>query len=181
MVSIWKAKLIVYQTAEIHVKVRDMLHQIQRALTKGEVARIFEMTARASGQAVVTPRTARRFEGVWSGIAVDKPGEGTSKDPLTIRLSTSPTGQLTGQAAGRFVARGFTELHDIQVKGDQLSFIVIHRIGMRMQITLKLIDHELHGEGIPIDIDEDRCDITLSRVREETGKMSPKAEQFIGG
>jgi len=44
---------------------------------------------------------------------------------------------------------------------------------MRMGITLYLQGDKLVGEGIPIDIDEDRCDITLER--EPSVKMKDPA------
>ncbi len=119
-----------------------------------------------------------RFEGIWSGIAVDKKEEGSSKDPLTIGLSMTDSGELLGHAAGRFVAPGFEELHDVQISGNELSFVVIHRIGMRMKVTLTLTGQELRGEGIPIDIDEDSCDIVLERVHKKPEKPSQSEEKI---
>ncbi|MHC4658315.1 MAG: LamG-like jellyroll fold domain-containing protein, partial [Planctomycetota bacterium] len=104
------------------------------------------------------------FEGTWSGMAVDKPEDGTSRDPLTIKMVVNENDQLAGEAFGSFVSGGHCRLENLKVAGSQISFEVTHRFrNMRMGITLELRDGKLQGEGIPIGIDEDRCDITLRR------------------
>ena len=45
------------------------------------------------------------------------------------------------------------ELKNVQVKGDQLEFEVLHRTGIWMRITVRLIEGKLQGEGIPVDFD----------------------------
>jgi hypothetical protein len=105
-----------------------------------------------------------RFAGAWSGQAVDKPEDGTSRDPLRLDLRIDEYGQLAGEASGRFVKDGHYRLENLRVTGKRIYFEVRHRFrGMRMGITLELRDGKLQGEGIPLDIDDDRCDITLER------------------
>jgi len=102
------------------------------------------------------------IEGPWFGLAIDKPGEGTSRDPLALELKRSEGGRLEGSAHGWFVRSCRCDLENIQVQGEKIQFQVIHRTGARMNVTLQLKDGHLQGEGIPIP-EGDRCDILLAR------------------
>ena len=105
------------------------------------------------------------FAGLWRGTAVDKPEDGTSTDPLGIKLSISENGRLEGVAFDRFAGGEEARLEDLYVVGDRLEFKVRHRTGVRMWVTLGLVSDELKGDGIPIRSDESRCDIVLRRQR----------------
>ena len=119
-----------------------------------------------------------RLVGTWSGMAVDKPGEGTSQDPLRLELRIHESGHLMGEAFGRFVYSGNCKAENLRVSGNQLYFEVRHRYKrMRMGITLYLEGGKLVGEGIPIDIDDDRCNITLERESQNRTATSRSARR----
>jgi len=95
---------------------------------------------------------------------VDKPDEGSSRDSLTLELSVNESGGLSGVASGEFVRGGYSELKNLKLSGNRISFEVAHRIAnLRMAVTLELRDGTLKGKALPIDFDEDSCDIVLQR------------------
>ncbi len=102
------------------------------------------------------------LEGFWAGLAVDKPGEGSSRDPLAIDLKRSDSGRIEGKAYGWFVSSNRGKLESMRIEGNRVEFELIHRTGDRMKVTLRLKDGKLEGEGIP-DSGGDRCDIMLQR------------------
>lgn len=104
------------------------------------------------------------FKGIWSGMAVDKPNEGTSRDSLKLELSVDKSGSLTGVASGEFVRGRHSEVKNLKISGNRILFEVAHRIAnLRMGVTLELRDGLLKGEALPIDFDENSCDIVLRR------------------
>jgi len=105
-----------------------------------------------------------RFAGTWRGEAVDFPEDGSSTDPVTIKLTRSNDGGLEGVALERFAHAGEARLEEIHVTGDRVEFKVRHRTGVNMRVTLGLRNGKLKGEGIPIRSDEDRCHIVLTRA-----------------
>ena len=113
----------------------------------------------------IPPALARPFAGRWQGIAADKPGHGTSKDSIQIELKMADDGVLTGTASGRFVGGHKRPVWNVQVGDGRLQFELVHRTGVRMRVTLKTHEGELRGEAIPLDVDEDPCDITLKRPK----------------
>jgi hypothetical protein len=106
------------------------------------------------------------FAGQWRGEAVDYPEDGSSTDPVGVKLTISQRGELEGMAFDRFTGGDETRLEDIHVAGDRLEFKVRHRTGVQMRVTLGLAGNKLKGEAIPIRSDEDRCRITLERCEE---------------
>ena len=105
-----------------------------------------------------------RFAGVWTGLAVDKPEDGSSSNSLTVVLKVNEYSQLTGEALGGFVKDDRCKLENLKISGNRISFELAHRIeNLRMGVTLELRDGKLKGEGSPINFDEDRCDIVLQR------------------
>ena len=158
----------------------DEVAIFNRALTANEIKRLYNM---AGG--MITPlfdttsaidsdgQGLARFEGVWSGLAVDKPGYGTSRDSLTLELSADGSGRLAGIATGNFVNSGYCRLKNVEVSGNRITFEVRHRFrNMRVGVTLELKDGTLQGEGVPIDMDDDQCDITLRRDSKRTNIRS---------
>jgi RNA polymerase sigma factor (sigma-70 family) len=114
--------------------------------------------------------------GTWAGLAVDKPGEGTSVDPLALVIAADQDGTLRGEAFGRFAEpeAGGTAApgpFPILVERDAMQmasvqFNVFHRTGALMPVKLKLTrGRRLIGEGVPAG--DDACDIQLWRVRED--------------
>ncbi len=143
-----------------------------RALTADEIEGLYNIASGLTERPLFNTRPtfvdgeqgSSRFEGVWTGLAVDKPEHGTSKDGLTIELGTDESGLLAGVASGEFINDGYCKLKNVRHDGGRISFEVTHRFqNMRMGITLELTDGTLQGEGIPIDLDDDHCDITLRR------------------
>jgi hypothetical protein len=106
---------------------------------------------------------ARRFAGRWRGMATDKPGEGTSRDSIQVVLEANDAGVLTGTVSGRFANGEKRPIWNIQLQDDRLRFELIHRTGVRMQVTLAPGDGELRGDAIPMDVEENPCDIVLKR------------------
>jgi beta-lactamase regulating signal transducer with metallopeptidase domain len=149
----------------------DEVALFNRALTANEVKQLHSMAGGVTAARFTTsPRAdnersgAAQFAGLWRGLAVDKPEDGNSRDSLTLELKVDRSGRLAGIAAGNFVDGGYGRLQNVKLEGKQLSFEVRHRFqGMRMGVTLELKDGILQGEGAPIDLDDDRCDITLQR------------------
>ena len=71
----------------------------------------------------------------------------------------SPPGRFSFNVKG-----GRCELKNLKISGNGISFEVAHRIAnLRMGVTLELEDATLKGEGLPIDFDENSCDIVLRR------------------
>jgi hypothetical protein len=105
--------------------------------------------------------------GQWCGKAVDYPEDGSSTDPVSIKLIVSEEDELKGFAYNDFVDIDEARLDDVYVVGDRLEFKVRHRTGVKMRVTLSLANNTLIGEGIPIRSDEDRCHIELKRQRPE--------------
>ena len=154
----------------------DEVAIFNRALRDEEVKQVFELTGFTDEMAMMPEVTSlRRFAGEWTGLAVDKPGYGTSRDSLALRLHIDNEGQLYGEASGRFVRDGFAELEDLKVSGNRISCTVRHRfMGMLMAITAELRGDELLGEGVPIDRDDDHCNIKLRRIsREDPAEYTP--------
>jgi len=149
----------------------DEVAVFNRALTANEIKRLYTMASGLTGALLDAPPTivngmqgSTRFEGVWTGLAVDKPGYGTSTDSLALELNADESGRLAGIATGNFVNSGYCRLKNVEVDGNRITFEVRHRFrNMRMGITLELKDGTLQGEGVPIDVDDDHCDITLRR------------------
>ncbi len=106
----------------------------------------------------------RALSGRWSGMAVDKPEDGTSRDSLILELTVSESGRLNGMASGEFLGGTEKKLLKSWGNGNRLGFLVEHRTGGFMEITLELIGKNLVGDGIPFESDGDRCDIFLSRM-----------------
>jgi beta-lactamase regulating signal transducer with metallopeptidase domain len=111
------------------------------------------------------PAPKRGLGGLWYGLAIDKPGQGTSVDAIVVDLTEARGGKTTGAAYGRFSQSSAQKLKKLRAEDGIVEFEMIHRTGMRMKVSLKLKDGKLVGEGIPIDSDEDACDITLQRAR----------------
>lgn len=119
---------------------------------------------RISGEIYPQKRAdSRLFSGLWNGVAVDKPEDGTSRDTLTLELSVCESGHLGGVASGEFVSENARELRQTWASENRLGFVVEHRTGIRMVVLLELIGGRLIGEGIPLGSDGDRCEVTLSR------------------
>ena len=118
----------------------------------------------------------RDFAGLWRGTAVDKPEDGTSRDPLGIKLTISESGRLEGAAFDDFARSQEARLEDVYVVGDRLEFKVRHRTGVQMWVTLGLAGNTLKGDGIPIRSDESRCDIVLQRQPPESPPREREAE-----
>jgi len=148
----------------------DEVMLFSRALSAAEVEAL-QKPGTSRGHAPA--RGGERFVGTWRGLAVDKPGQGTSRDRLILDLRVSGNGRLAGTASGRFPDSGWAELEKLQVTGGRLTFEVPHRTGVRMAVTLRPANAQLVGEGIPIDSDEDECDIELDRVQPPRGPRSP--------
>jgi beta-lactamase regulating signal transducer with metallopeptidase domain len=155
----------------------DEVALFNRALTGNEIKQLHSMAGGVTAPRFTTSSTvdherqgAAQFEGAWRGLAVDKPEDGSSRDSLALELKVDGAGRLAGIAAGNFVDSAYCRLQNVKLDGKRLSFEVRHRIqGMRMGITLELKDGTLQGEGAPIDLDEDRCDITLQRDSSRRG------------
>jgi len=153
----------------------DELFVFNRALSDVEVEQLYSsapgtgrksLPARRTDDPVTTGEYASgsRFAAVWSGMAVDKPGDGSSRDSLTLKLTANEHGHLTGTASGDFVKDASSELKNLKISGSRISFEVAHRIeGLRMGVTLELADCALKGEALPIDFAENSCDIVLKR------------------
>ena len=149
----------------------DEVAIFNRALTANEIKQLHTMAGGLIGPLSDTSSTiddggqgSARFEGVWTGLAVDKPGYGTSTDSLTLELNVDESGRLAGIATGNFVNSGYCRLKNVEVSGNRITFEVRHRFqNRRMGVTLELTDGTLQGEGVPIDVDDDHCDITLRR------------------
>ncbi|UCE47160.1 MAG: LamG domain-containing protein, partial [Phycisphaerales bacterium] len=153
----------------------DELLIFNRALSDSQIERLYGLAtgtsygsvpARTERRADITGEhtPASRFEGVWSGMAVDKPGEGSSTDSLRLELNVDESGGLAGTASGEFVREDRCELKNLRISGSRISFEVAHRIAnLRMGVTLDLEDGILRGEGLPIDFEENSCDIVLRR------------------
>jgi len=103
---------------------------------------------------------ARGFVGTWTGKAVDKPGEGHSERDLKLELRRTASGQLQGVVSGSFVDDDRAELEDLQIRANWLEFELDAATG-RFRVRLELKGRSLVGEGMPLDPDEDACDITL--------------------
>jgi len=155
---------------------RGMIDEVvlfNRALDETEVRQLYDNQLYKT---IGRPRpeatgALERFAGLWSGMAVDKPEDGTSRDHFKLNLKVDEKGQLLGQAFGAFVKNGYCELEALKVAGNQISFKVIHRTSLSMAITLELRNDKLKGEGVPIGGDKksDRCDINLERKSANSG------------
>ncbi|MGB2823096.1 MAG: M56 family metallopeptidase [Phycisphaerae bacterium] len=111
------------------------------------------------------PAPERGLGGLWYGTAVDKPGQGTSVDAIVVDLTEAKPDQAAGAAYGRFSQSSAQKLKKLRAEDGVVEFEMVHRTGMRMKVSLKLKDGKLVGDGIPIDSDDDACDITLQRAR----------------
>lgn len=117
------------------------------------------------------PAQARRFVGVWRGVAPDKAGRGISLDLLAVTLKMGDDGRLEGVATGRFVRGGEAKLQDVRAGGNRLEFVVLHRTNVRVKAALRLEGGALRGEGAPVGTTEDPCDIVL--VKEPIPQRGP--------
>lgn len=159
----------------------DEVALFNRALTAQEVQQLHSMADGVAGPSFDTLSTidagaqdVARFVGTWTGLAVDKPADGTSRDRLAIELIVDESGRLNGNAFGEFVNDGQCRLRNVMVHGNQISFEVSYRFqGMPMAVRLELKDGKLQGEGVPDDPNGDRCDIVLQR-------QSPTGPRPIG-
>ena len=134
---------------------------------------------RRTGERPSKPETQLSdFAGRWHGKAVDYPEDGSSTDPVGIKLSIS-SGRLEGTAFDRFADGDEARLEDVYVVGDRLEFKVRYRTGVQMRVTLGLVGDKLKGEGIPIRSDEDRCKITLERCRKPDQPRVTMSEQEL--
>jgi hypothetical protein len=162
--------------------IRSMSPEQLRKKLLEESEGAFEKTSKVTDGGASATLKEKVFVGDWMGVAVDKPEEGNSRDDLTLHLFVSTdNGQFSGLAVGDFAEQGYKRVEKLRVDGEQLRFEVLHRTGVQMDVTLKLDDGSLAGEGVPVDSDEDRCDIILKRV--EPSKMvytSPVPLGLIG-
>jgi len=163
----------------------DEVALFNRALSANEVKQLHSMAGGGAGPLFDSSsridrgtQGSARFAGVWTGLAVDKPEDGTSRDRLMLELNVDEFGHLAGIAAGEFVNDGYCRLRNIELSGKQISFEIRHRFqNMRMGIRLQLQGDKLEGEGLPIEDDDDRCDIVLqreSRVRPRVDRPEPR-------
>jgi hypothetical protein len=111
------------------------------------------------------------FAGAWTGLASDKPGQGTSKDSLSIELEVSSDGKPAGTASGQFVKSGLVKLENVRIAAGRLKFEVIHRTGVRMAAEFRLTQGRLLGDASPIGSDGDACDICLYAVVKGTERV----------
>ena len=121
------------------------------------------------------------FAGLWRGEAVDYPEDGTSTDPVGIKLTVSESGKLEGVAFDEFAGGDETPLEDVYVAADRIEFKVRHRTGVKMRVTLGLAGNTLKGEGIPIRSDEDRCDIVLERSEQRDQPRGKAVDAELAG
>ena len=125
------------------------------------------------------PAGRRAVEGLWYGLATDKPGQGTSVDAVVLDVRRGPGEKVAGALYGHFSRHSAQKVKALRVEDGEMEFEALHRTGIRMKITLKLKDGKLVGDAVPIDVDGDACDITLQRPVK--GAKEPTRHQWFGG
>jgi hypothetical protein len=123
----------------------------------------------AAGLALTDLTTSQRdalhgYLGRWRGTAIDKPEDGTSRDAIAMAFRVTEAGQLRGQVWDSYVGNRTQAIEELNVEDQRIRFEVRHRTGVTMEVTLRREGERLRGESVPIDADEDRCDLSLQRV-----------------
>ena len=114
----------------------------------------------------VSPADARLFAGRWKGMAVDKPGQGSSRDNIGIRIDDGEDGALKGIVSGTFANDEDRPVWDARVEKERLTFLTVHRSGAPMRVTLTRKGNELVGDAEPTGVEEDACSLRLERDRD---------------
>jgi len=119
-----------------------------------------------------SPVAQQGLPGLWYGLAVDKPGQGSSVDVIVMDLHG--TGSKAKAALyGRFCKQSAQKSAKLRAEDDEVAFELVHRTGMKMAVSLKMKDGKLVGDAVPIDPENDSCDITLHRARVGAKELPP--------
>ena len=122
----------------------------------------------------VAPADARLFAGRWRGMAVDKPGQGSSRADITVTIS----GAMTGFVSGGFANDEDRPIWNARVEKERLTFLTVHRTGAPMRVKLTRKGDELVGDAEPVGVVENACDLRLESQMEPPRRGSVSTERL---